>query len=442
VLRRLLTRALALGLLCVLGESAVLRPTRAEDWPRWRGPRGDGTWNAPKLPAKWPAEGLPVIWKKPIGGGYAGATVAGGKVFTTDLEAPLVSRKDDKPDGVERVLCFDLADGKPLWSHKYEVRYGTLGGYNNGPRAAPTFHDGKLYTLGAVGHFFCCDAATGKVLWAKDTVKDFGARIPEWGFAAAPVIDGENVIVHVGAPKDGCVIAFDRTTGKENWRSLPDPAGYATPIVIDAPDGRQLVVWTPENVRGIDAATGKPLWAVPHKITYGVSIATPIYREGLVFVTENWDGALAIKPGTKSAEREVVWTDKKNYRGLMAQPLYREGHVYTIDKANGLSCLELKTGKKLWDDGNAMTPKSHNPHASFVWVNDGDRILSLNAAGELVLARIDPKGYHEESRTKVLDGPTWGHPAFADRFMVARRDGGENPGKGPFELVCVRLLGK
>src|SRR5262249_30271628 len=132
----------ALVAVVVVGGSLV-----AEDWPRWRGPRGGGSWNAPRLPEKWPAGGLKGLWKPPVGGGYAGATVADGCVYTLDLEAPIPAKAkgaadDGKPDGVERVLCFDAATGKLLWSHKYPVKYGDLGGYANGPRTSPTIHDG------------------------------------------------------------------------------------------------------------------------------------------------------------------------------------------------------------------------------------------------------------------------------------------------------------
>ena len=411
----------------------------AEDWPRWRGPRGDGTWNAPKLPDKWPAEGLPRIWKQPIGGGYAGITVADGRVFTMDLEQPVVVRKDDKPDGIERVLCIDMKSGKLLWSHKYEVKYGGLGGYNNGPRCSPTFHDGKLYTFGAVGHLFCFDAANGKIIWSKDLVKDHKARVPEWGYASSPVIDGDKVFIHAGIDPDGCMMAFERNTGKEIWRSLADPAGYCTPIVIEPKSGKQLVFWTPLNIRGLDAETGKLLWTVPYKITYGVSIATPIYRENIVFITGYWDGSKAIELGEKPGDFKLIWENKKNLRGLMAQPLYRDGYVYSVDKGNGLTCFKLKTGEILWNDDNKMTPKARNPHASFVWINDDDRILSLNSDGQLILARINPKGYEEQSRTRVIDGQVWSHPAFADKYLFVKNDGAERMGKGPFELSCVKL---
>jgi outer membrane protein assembly factor BamB len=229
--------------LTLLAITSLTSPLPAEDWPRWRGPRADGTWNAPKLPDKWPAGGPRVVWRKPIGSGYAGITASEGRIYTLDLESPIQptpkgASNDRKPDGMERILCFDAASGEKLWSHKYAVKYGTMGGYANGPRTSPTIHDGRVYTLGAVGHLHCLDARTGKVIWSHDRVAKFGAQVPEWGLAGSPVMDGDHVIVHLGAKDGGCVIAFDRHSGKEKWRSLDDPAGYCTPAVFNTPAGR------------------------------------------------------------------------------------------------------------------------------------------------------------------------------------------------------------
>jgi outer membrane protein assembly factor BamB len=423
----------------LLFAALLASPSSAEDWPRWRGVRGDGTWNAPALPEKWPAGGLKTVWKQSVGGGYAGVTVADGRVYTMDRVEPVAKPKDGEPDGTERVLCFDAATGKRLWSHTYPVRYGTLGGYANGPRTSPAIHDGKVYTLGAVGHLFCFDAKTGEVLWQHDTVAKFGARVPEWGFAGSPVVEGDSLIVDLGA-KDGCLVALDRHTGKEVWRSLADPAGYCTPVVIEPKSGKQVVIWTPENVHGVAYTTGKPLWTVPYKVTYGVSIAPPVFHDGIVFVTGYWEGAKAIELGPQPTDARVIWTEPKALRGLMAQPLYRDKHLYTIDRGLGLTCVELSTGKKLWDDENQLTPAARNPHASIVWLNGSDRVLALNAVGELVLAKLSPRGYEEQSRTKVLAGRVWGHPAFTGHFLFAKTDGAEAWQKGgPHELVCVEL---
>lgn len=431
------TAAVASGLL-----SAGI--VQAEDWPRWRGPRGDGTWNGPALPEKWPAEGLKRLWSVPIGGGYAGISVANGRVFTLDRQpspkGQAVAASGGPANGYERIFCLDAATGKLLWEHKYPTKYPQFGGYDNGPRAAPTVHDDKVYSLGAVGHVFCLEAETGKVVWSKDMVRDFHTEVPEWGLAASPVVDGDRVLIHAGAQRDGSVIAFHRLTGKEIWRALPDPAGYATPILIDSPGGRQLVVWTPLMVRGLDPRTGRVFWSVPFISTYGVAIATPIFHDHIVFATGYWEGARAIRLGGTKFEAKLVWENNRHLRGLLAQPLFRDGCVYSIDKTEGLVCCDWKTGKKKWDDGNRMTPRGQNPHAAMIWLNDQDRALVLNSQGELIQARFRPTGYEELSRTKLVNGKVWSHPAFAGHHVFIRTDGAEQATKdGALELACFAL---
>src|SRR5262249_17468681 len=158
--------------------------------------------------------------------------------------------------------------------------------------------------------------------------------------------------------------------GKEVWRNLADPAGYATPIVIRSQGTPQLVCWTPTHIRSLDPRTGKLLWTVPFEVTYGTAIATPIFADGIVLVSGYWEGATAIRLGKQPTETKVLWHQRR-LRALMSQPLYRKGHVYLLDKREGLTCFPLRTGKKRWDDGNRMTPKGRNPQASMVWLGDG-----------------------------------------------------------------------
>lgn len=405
--------------LCVL--AVVSTTSRAEDWPRWRGPRGDGTWHGPALPEQWPGEALPLRWTQPIGGGYAGVVVSQQRVFTMDRQ----------PGDIERIVAWDAASGDLLWQHAYTATYGDLD-YGNGPRAAPTVVDGRVYTLGAVGHAHCLDAATGEVVWSKDFVGNQGAELPEWGLAASPVIYGNLVIFHPGVQPGGSLVALDRATGDEVWRSSDDPAGYATPIVARTENFEQLIAWTPRHVLGLAPGDGRIQWSVPYEVTYGVSIATPIFQRGIVFVSGYWEGSKAIRLGSQPENAELAWEENRELRGLMSQPLYREGHVYLLDKHHGLVCFELETGRKVWNDGNRMTPRGRNPQATMVWLGDEDRAIILNADGELILARLNPTGYHEQSRAKLI-GETWAHPAYAGRHVYARSDE---------RLVCAELVGK
>lgn len=411
--------------LCFLAN--LVEPAGAEDWPRWRGRRADSTWRGPELPEKWPSEGLKTAWSVPLGGGYGGIAVSGSRLYVMDYMK--------LPHEVERILCFNAETGTEIWTKTYPVQYKNLD-YGNGPRATPTVHEGKVYTFGALGHACCLDAETGKTVWSKDPQVDYRVKLPEWGLAASPVIFDQIVILHPGAQPDGCLIAFDRLTGKEIWRSGKDPAGYCTPILAETPSGTQLILWSPEHVLGFDPRSGHENWKIPYKVTYGVSIASPVYQEGLVFVSGYWEGSKAIRLGQKPSDAKLEWEEAKTIRGLMSPPLYRNGLIYILDKQFGLTCLELATGKKLWDDRNTLTPRGRNPQASLVWLDSeqqpdkkSDRVIALNSEGELILARLTRDGYRESARTKITE-PTWAHPAFAGNRVFARND---------TTLVCVEL---
>src|SRR5690606_20134496 len=153
----------------------------------------------------------------------------------------------------------------------------------------------------------------------------------------------------------------------------------------------------------------------------GVAIAMPIFVENLVFVSGYWEGSKAIELGPEPTSARLLWEDRRHLRGLMSQPLVRDGYAYLLDKGYGLTCFELKTGRKVWDDGHQMTPRGRNPQASLVWIGDRDRALILNSEGDLILARLDPEGYHEQSRTNII-GRTWAHPAYAGQHVYARSD--------------------
>jgi outer membrane protein assembly factor BamB len=400
------------GVIALIVFHAATMMARAEDWPQWRGPRGDGTWNGPPIAAAWPAGAIHPLWSAEVGGGYSGVTVAEGRVYLMDRLA--------EPREVERVLCFDAESGRRLWTHEYDAEYGRLP-YGNGPRASVTIRDGMAYTFGAVGHAHALEAATGKVLWSIDTEKRLGARRPEWGFAGSPVIHGRAVLLHIGAPGQGCLVALDRANGQELWRGGDDAAGYNTPILFRHAGTMHCVIWAPNRVISLDPDTGKTWWQFDYPIRYGVSIASPIFQQDTLLVASYWHGARALKLGAAPADTKLAWSDEHQLRGLMSQPLYSDGHVYMLDKDHGLTCFELATGRKLWDDDNRTTPAGRNPQASLIWTGRNSQALILNSDGQLILARLTPAGCQELARAPLID-KTWAHPAFWGDRVFARSD--------------------
>lgn len=393
----------------------------ASDWPQWRGKNRDNVWAVKGLPGELPAK-LEPRWKKPLGAGYGGISVTGGRVFVMDRQT--------KPKEIERVVCLDAETGKQLWSHDYDVSYGKLD-YGNGPRCTPTVHDGKVYALGALGHLHCLEAKTGKVVWSHDTVKAFAGKVPTWGHACSPLIDGKRLIVQVGGGKEGALlVALDRETGKELWRALDDPPGYSSPVIVDSGKWRQLIYFTPRHVVGLEPDSGKVLWKEKFAgITYDVAISDVVYADGVLLAGNYWSGSKAITLDEKGLNPKVAW-EGKELSLLMSTPLVKGKHVYALDRHKGLKCIEMRSGKVLWE-GEHVTPRGSNPQASLVWVG-GDRALILNTPGELALVELTTQGLKKCGKAPVI-GQTWAHPAFADGCVFARSD---------TEIVCVPLTGK
>lgn len=274
----------------------------ADDWPQWGGPQRDSVWReegiAETLPTVDTQTGvLPRKWTTKIDSGYAGPAVADGRVFVTDRIA-------DK--NLERVLCFDTESGKELWKHEYEARY-TIS-YPLGPRATPTVDGNHVYVLGAMGNLFCFDVATGHIIWQKNLSVDFSTKIPAWGMAGAPLVDGNQLIILAGGAPGAMVVSLDKQTGKELWRALDGPEpGYCAPVILEFGGQRQLIVWHPQAVVGLNPATGKTLWQQPFAVQSGLTIPTPRKIGNRLFVTSFYNGPLMIDLGADGVSPKVLW---------------------------------------------------------------------------------------------------------------------------------------
>lgn len=406
---------------------------QAADWPQWRGPNADGSWNETGVVKRFPGAKLKRKWSVPIGGGYSGPTVAGGRVFVTD--------RVENPER-ERVHCVDFESGERLWSYEYGVSYRPIS-YPAGPRSAVTVDDGRAYAMGAVGHLHCFDVNSGRLLWSHDCHDEYGIKFEAWGISASPVVDGDLVIVVIGG-RNACLVAFDKKTGKEAWRSLSDRSNYSTPIVMEQAGEKVLVAWTGDRIVGLALETGKEHWAVPFKPwRMPLGIAAPILHNGLIYITGFYDGSILLRPHKNKMEVKTIWRRKgkserstDSLHSIISTPVILGEHIYGVDSYGEFRCLELMTGDRVWEDRTA-TPQDR--WSTIHFVQNGDTTWMFNERGELIIGDLSPGGFTEISRTKLID-PTpkqlrrrlvvWAHPAFADRHVIARNDR---------ELVCASL---
>ena len=414
---------------------------RADDWPQWRGAGRDGVWQETGVVKKLPAE-LPRKWTVKVGAGYSGPTVAEGRVYLTD--------RFTRPEEIERILCFDERTGEELWTVTYPAAYGRIG-YQAGPRASVTVHDGLAYALGATGMLHCLDAASGQIKWKKDCEAEYEIEMPIWGIAGAPLIYQDLVILHIGG-KDACVVALDRKTGKHVWKTLKDRAQYTAPFLVKQAGKDVVIVWTGDSVAGLDAATGEVYWRYEWKPrNMPIGIATPVVDGDRVFFTGFYDGSLMLrlaeKEGKPSFEKlwQIAGRDERNTEALhsiISTPILRGGYIYGADSYGELRCLDAKTGERIWEDLTA-TPKARWSNLHFVErITDGklQEDWLFNERGELLIGHLSPKGFTEVSRGKLIEptqeqlrqrgGVCWAHPAYANRCVFIRNDN---------ELVCASL---
>lgn len=410
--------------------------SNAKDWPDWRGANRDGIWSETGIVEVFNSKKLVPKWSVPVGSGYSGPTIANGKVYLTDLI--------QQPAQTEGILCFDEQSGEKIWEFRYAREYFGVG-YPAGPRASVVISNGKAYTLGTMGNLLCFNAANGDILWQKDLNKEYEIRMPTWGISATPLIADDKIIIQISGSNKACIIALNKNTGKEIWRNLDDIAAYSAPIIIEKNGKKVVVAWTEESLSGLNPENGEVYWRFPWKVGSGMSIATPVLSGDHIFVSCFYSGSLLVKLGNNYTSAEKVWqrcgeSERKTdaLHCVMNTPVILGNFIYGVDSYGELRCLELATGNRVWED---LTAVNKNRWANIHFIQNGNITWMFNEHGELIISELSPKGFHEISRTKIIEptkkqlprGVTWSHPAFANKHVFIRNDQ---------ELVCVDLSKK
>ena len=332
--------------------------------------------------------------------------------------------------------------------------------YATGPRATPTVDDDRVYITGATGMIFCLDAATGEVLWEKDSVTDYDTNIPIWGTSSAALIEDNLAIFLVGGEPDALVVAFDKHTGAEVWRALESKTemGYTQPLVIDAGGARQLIVWHPRGLTSLNPMTGTLYWEEPFDGRANMTVADAVKSGSYLLVSGFYSGSMMMRLNTDRPEATALWkgsTNRTLSRGVevqessglhsvMTTPLVIGDYIYGNGSHGQVRGLDALTGARLWESDGLTT---RNRWGSAFMTKHEDRYFVYNENGELIIVQFTPEGYTELDRIHLLN-PTsrsgyggarvgtnrrqrhgnsdrlvvWAHPAFANRHIVLRND--------------------
>ena len=381
----LMTCALVVGAVGLYGQ----------DWPRWRGPEGNGLsretrWN-PRALAGQPR----IQWQASIGTGFSSPAVAGGYVYVMGNQ-----------NGTDTVHCLDMETGRVVWTHSYPC---ALGSYP-GPRATPAVDGQVLYTLSREGHLFALEAATGRVRWQRHLVNDFGALPPSWDFAGSPVVAGDRVILNAG--RSG--LALDKSSGRLLWSSPRGRGGYATPVLAEYGGRPAAVIFGESATYGVELSSGEVLWSFDWRTSNLVNAADPVVFDGKVFVASGYGKGCALYDVTKRSPAPV-WQNNL-FTTHFSSFVYLDGYLYGIDgdarQAGGgtLRCVDAATGREAWSQRLGF--------GSLIAV-DG-RLVVLNSSGTVVVAEATPAGYRELSRASLPRDQYWSPPAFAGGRLFIR----------------------
>lgn len=356
--------------------------------------------------------------------------------YVTERNVKVGNFQREEFTGTERVICLDEATGKEIWKHEYPVKYTVS--YPSGPRCTPNVEDDRVYTLGSEGHLFCFDTKDGKIIWRKDLKSEYKTKAALWGYAAHPLIDGNNLLTLAGG-KGSHIVALNKMTGEEKWKSTTSKEqGYSPPTIIEYAGVRQLILYRPDAISAVNPDDGKEYWSVPYEASNGSIIMSPIAMGEHLYVAGYSNKSLLLKlDSTKPAVTEV-WRNKRNVISpVNVQPFAIDDIVYGFDQKGVLRAVQIPSGERLWESQEVMGKRPAGSETAFLLKHE-DHFWLFNELGELIIAKITTEGYTEIDRAKVIEPSNlafgrdvvWSMPAFADRHAYIRNDN---------EIICVDL---
>ena len=385
---------------------------RAENWPQFRGPDGQGHATTTNLPTSW-SETENVTWKVPLPGeGWSSPVVWGEQIWlTTALEGGKSLR----------ALCVDRTSGKLV--HNVEVfkidEPESVNAKNSYASPTPVIEEGRVYVHFGTNGTACLSTETGSILWTNQTLKLEHKEGP----GSSPILYNGYLIVNCDGLDVQYVVALDKHTGKIVWKtprtgeihSNPDfRKAYSTPLIVHASGHDELVSTGAQQVMGYDPDTGAELWKV--RYTGFSNVARPVIGDGLVYVVTDFarPQLWAIQPGGHGdvTEKRVRWKLAKQ-AGASPSPLLVEGSLYLVTNRGVASCVDAASGDILW------TQRLGGDYSASPLAADGRIYIGCENGTTFVIA---PGKEYKLLAENQLDGRIMASPAAVDHAIFLRSD--------------------
>ncbi len=394
------------------------------DYPQFQGPQRDGIVRGLKLSRDWKAHPPREVARREIGAGWSGFAVVGDFAFTQELRG-----------AVEVVACYCLPTLEPVWVYQDEEGYESSKPDGTGPRATPTVEGGRVYVMGGTGKVNCLDAATGRRIWQRHVLREFGANLCNWGKSDSPLIVDDLVVVTGGGGQGPSLIAMNKETGKGAWTAAwsEDKQGtigdsYASPTLATLCGVRQILNQEDTGVAAYDPQTGRQLWRLdwpwgPNMKHPKVSQPMPLPGDR-VFIAAEYGSGCALVQVRRDAEGafsvEQLWKGE-SLRTKFSNAVRSGQHLYGLHLGI-LRCVEWETGEVVWKKGRYG-------HGQILLVDDLI-LVQAERPGDVALVEASPEGYRELGRVPALETTTWNTMALAGKYLLVRNDR---------EAVCFEL---
>ena len=424
------------------------------DWTSFLGPTHNAVSTETRLLQKWPAGGPKLVWEMKKGTSYSSPAISGDRLV-------FIHRVGNE----ERVECLHRETGERYWQFSYPTQFEDRYGYNNGPRASPVIDGDHVYTYGAEGKLYCLKLETGQVYWKRDLPAEFKVPHDFFGVAATPLIEGDLLIINVGAPGGPSVGAFDKLSGKLVW-GAGDQWGpsYATPVPATVNGRRRIFVFAGGESRpptgglmSIDPQNGALDFSFPWRSTSyeSVNAASPVVIGNQVFISASYKTGGALLDVLPNGGYNVVWKTQ-DISTHFNTAIYKDGYLYAFDGRNepdaSLVCIELKTGKVMWRVNPEWeetvtfegTPRrlTNGIFRGTLLSVDG-KFLCLGEMGVLLWLDLTPSGYKELARTWLFPArETWALPVLSHGLLYVTQNTRDILNHDPPRLLCYDLRGE